>query len=460
MPYLLNGIYLTLLLLAAPLLAWRSLRTGKYRQGWAAKFWGSVPMRTGDRPCVWLHAVSVGEVNLLRPLVDELCRRHADWELVISTTTRTGFELANTRYAGHTVFYSPMDFSWVVNRAMRRIRPSLLVLAELELWPNLISAAKAHGARVAIVNGRLSERSFRGYRRLRPIIARLLARLDVVAVQNAEYAERFLALGAREQNVYVTGSIKFDGAATDRHNSATLHMRALAGIEDDEVVFLAGSTQEPEERLAIETYRQLANVYPRLRLILVPRHQERFEEVARLLEESGLGWQRRTKLEESAERTGAERTGNAGRGARSAERKTRQEHARVLLVDKIGELGAWWGAARAAFVGGSLGTRGGQNMIEPAAYGAAVSFGPRTSNFRDVVAMLLAADAAVVVRNGDELTAFIRQCLAEPDFAERLGQRAQRVVLAQLGATSRTIDLLDSLLETTSPSQRVRRSAA
>ncbi len=177
--------------------------------------------------------MSLGEVSLIRSLVTELKLRHPEAELVISTTTLTGHALAKTRYAEHTVFYCPLDFTWAVRRAMARLRPDVLVLAELELWPNLIAAARARGAKVVVVNGRLSDRSFRGYRRLGPLVRGLLAKIDFVAAQNAQYAERFAALGVPADRVHVTGSLKFDGAQTDRDNPATRALvdRAAFGSE-------------------------------------------------------------------------------------------------------------------------------------------------------------------------------------------------------------------------------------
>jgi 3-deoxy-D-manno-octulosonic-acid transferase len=373
---------------------------------------------------LWLHAVSVGEVNLLATLIGRWDRLHPEWEIVISTTTHTGFQLAQKRYAPRMVFYCPVDFTWAVRRAMRAIRPDLLVLTELELWPNLISAARQHGARVAVVNGRLSEKSFRGYRRIGWLVRRVLADIDLIAVQNEEYGRRFLDLGAPPEAVQITGSIKFDGARTDRNNPDTQRLARLAGIADDDLVFLAGSTQDPEESLALDAFEKLIKSHQELRLILVPRHPERFDAVAELLNRRGVRWQRRSRLD----------TDRADPGAR------------VLLVDAVGELGAWWGAAQIAFVGGSLGQRGGQNMIEPSAYGAAVSFGPNTWNFRDVAAQLLARQAAIVVKDGAELTAFVRQCLDDPAYAATLGGRARELVLQQQGAADRTTGLLNGLL--------------
>jgi 3-deoxy-D-manno-octulosonic-acid transferase len=305
------------------------------------------------------------------------------------------------------------------------VRPDLLILAELELWPNLVGAAREQGARVAVINGRLSEHSYAGYRRIRPVVARLLAKIDLIAAQDASYAERFRALGAPADAVQVTGSMKYDGAQTDRENPATERLRALAGFTAGDVVLLAGSTQEPEEAAALDVYRALQPAWPQLRLVLVPRHPERFESVARLLDASGVAWQRRTLLDQGPTPSGA----------------------RILLVDVVGELGAWWGTAAIAFVGGSLSNRGGQNMIEPAAYGAAVCFGPNTRNFRDIVAAMLARDAAVVVGDGEQFRRFVERCLREEGYAAGLGNRAKALVAEQLGATDRTLRLLSAVIE-------------
>jgi 3-deoxy-D-manno-octulosonic-acid transferase len=416
MRILLNLVYLLVIVLASPWLVYAAMRHGKYREGFAEKLLGLVPSRNGDQPCVWLHAVSVGEVNLLSTMLAEIHEKHPDWQCVISTTTKTGMAVAKKNYPEYSVFYCPLDFSWAVRRAMRRIRPSLLLLAELELWPNMIHAAKDHGAHVAVFNGRLSENSFRGYARIRWLVGPLLRKMDLIAVQDQQYHDRFIALGARAETVHVTGSLKYDGAETDRKNLKTQQLAALAGFDDDDLVFLAGSTQESEEQLALHAYRELAEQHPHLRLVLVPRHPERFEAVADLLDESGIVWQRRSLLDQT--------TANAA--------------ARVLLVDTVGELSAWWGTAKIAFVGGSMGERGGQNMIEPAAFGASVCFGPNTHNFRDVVENLMHKGAAVVVRDQQQLTQFVQRSIESPAFATNLGQRAQQFVLSQLGATQRT----------------------
>ncbi len=446
MPYLLNLVYLLVVLTAMPWLVWQAVRKGKYREGFAAKLLGCVPRRDSSKTCIWLHAVSVGEVNLLCTLIQELRLARPDWECVVSTTTMTGMALATKKYPDLTVFYCPLDFSWAVRRAMRRVRPRVLGLAELELWPNLVRAARESDAAVAVINGRLGRHSFDGYRRIRPFVARMLKQIDLVAVQDKTYAERFLTLGAGCAAVHVTGSMKYDGAQTDRGNPTTCRLRRLAGFDDEDIVFLAGSTQDPEEAAALDAYRELCGAWPRLRLVLVPRHPDRFEAVAKLLDTSGVAWQRRSQLDPKkgpgliCAKHPPGRSGKLNLVPFSA-------RARVLLIDAVGELGAWWGTAEIAFVGGSLGRRGGQNMIEPAAYGAAVSFGPNTRNFRDIVAAMLERQAAVVVADPAELTQFVRRCLEEPQYARTLGARAKAMVADALGATERTVRLLGEIAE-------------
>jgi len=437
-PYFFNAVYLLALLLASPWLLYAAIRMGKYREGLGARLLGLVPRRPGKGRCVWLHAVSVGEINLLGTLIQSLEHESPGCEFVISTTTKTGYDLARERYAERCVFYCPLDFSWAVRTALARLQPSLLLLTETEIWPNLIAAAKEHGVPVAIVNGRLSDRSYRGYRRLNALFRRAIARMDLIAVQTQAYADGFQSLGARPEVVHVTGSVKFDRAVFDRHNETTQHLARLAGFVPSDQVFLAGSTQAPEEQLAIDAFLSLVPRHPSLRLVLTPRHPERFDEIAALLDRSGTRWQRRSELDGS----------NADASAR------------VLLVDTVGELGAWWGASHIAYVGGSMARRGGQNMIEPAAYGAAVSFGPNATNFRSVVAVLLDGDAAVVVRNGEQIREFVERCLDDPQYPKRLGENARRIVLEQQGAVQRTTSLLMALLNDGKPASPKRSLAA
>ena len=255
MPFALNVIYSAALVFLSPLLFYRWIRAGKYREGWSEKFRGKAPLRIGDQPCLWFHAVSVGEVLLLRPLVREMARRRPNWQVVISTTTTTGLAVARRTYPDLVTFYAPLDFSWSTRRAVEQIRPTVLALVELELWPNLIRAAKRAGAKVAIINARLSSRSYRGYRSLRAPLQPTLSRIDVVAAQNGEYARRFVELGIPGDRVSVTGSVKYDGLESDRNNGKTRELRQLLGLAPTDLVFVAGSTMEGEEAAVLAAYQ-------------------------------------------------------------------------------------------------------------------------------------------------------------------------------------------------------------
>ena len=432
MPLALNAIYVATLLLFSPLLIYRWARAGKYREGWHEKLWGNAPLRIGNQPCLWFHAVSVGEVLLLGPLIREMSRRRPGWEIIVSTTTSTGLAVARRTYPDLVVFYAPLDFSWSTRRAIERIRPTVLALVELELWPNLIHTAKRAGAKVAIINARLSMRSYRGYRRLRLLLQSTLAQIDAVSAQNDEYASRFVDLGIPEERVRITGSVKFDGLESNRDNPRTRELRRLLGLSPTDIIFVAGSTMEGEEAAAYRAYEAARREHPGLRLVLVPRHPERFDRVADWVERQGESILRRSHLVAS----------DGGRPHRSAGRPP------VILIDTIGELGAVWGLADVAFVGGSLlPGRGGQNMMEPAAYGAAVMFGPHTSNFRDTVEQLLRHDAARRVVDAQDLASGLLADLEDPETAAARGAAARRLVLAQHGAAGRTLAELDRLVD-------------
>lgn len=450
----LNLVYCGLLLLFSPVILFRAIWQGRYRQGWGEKFLGRGEPRSSPNPVIWLHAVSVGEVLILRTLLPAIKEQLPGCEIWISTTTHTGHAVACEKYPDCRVMYFPLDFTWAVRNALARVRPSLVVLVELELWPNFIREAAAQSIPLVLINGRMSERSFRGYRRIRGLMAGLLRGFARIAVQTDEYRLRLQELGAPVDRLVVTGSTKYDGLETDRRNARTLEIgrgfglgrgregprveylertttSVLSGPGDPdygasrETVLLAGSTQAPEESYAIDTYLCLRKRHPGLRLVLVPRHQERFEEVVALVESRGLPLLRRSAI----------KAGRVGSGAWDGEDP-------VLLLDTLGELGAAWGLADIAFVGGSLTPRGGQNMIEPAAYAAAVLFGPNTQNFRQVVELLLSEQAARVVRTPEELTRAVGEFLADPALARQLGETAQRLVWKQQGATARTMELI------------------
>ncbi len=430
---ILDAVYLLVAMLALPWVAWRKLSGGRPVAAPWRRFTGRIgPLAAkGDRPRAWLHGVSVGEVNLLHRLAEEIRRVDPGIDCVVSSSTTTGLELATARFGRDRTFPCPLDFSWAVRAAMDRVQPDLVVLGELELWPNLLGIAQARGIPVIVANGRMSDRSFRGYRRLGGIARKMLSHLGAVLARSEEDAARFRSLGAGD--VEVTGSMKFDGVEGDRNAPGVRELASLAGL-DDAPVFLAGSTQAPEEELAIDAFLAASRRHPRLRLLIVPRHVERSAEIAGLLGSKGVRWQKRSRLEAD----GAD------------------PEARVLLVDTTGELSRWWGTATVAFVGGSLdGKRGGQNMLEPAAYGMPLCFGPHTRNFREEAAMLLAAGGAEVVHDGRELAAFLQRALDDRSWSDSLASAARSLVEANRGAVRRTAErVVERLRQESRPAVR------
>lgn len=432
--WLLNGFYVLLLAAVSPVLIFRRLTQGKYRRGWHEKLTGRLVRKDPNRPCLWFHAVSVGEVIQLQKVLEETERWYPHAELFITVTTETGFDVAEKKYPRHTVSYFPLDFTWAVDRALASIRPDLIVLVELELWPNFILTAHRRGIPLSLINGRMGEKSFRGYSRIRPLMSRLLGCFRSLACQSETYADRLKALGAPPDRVVVTGNIKFDRVDSDRRNTKTLELRSAFGLSNGEQVFIAGSTQAPEESYALDAWKQLRPEFPNLRLVMVPRHKERFDDVANLIQQKGFSLIRRS---ESIAKDASSPTHAQPEGAGD-----KNDLPPVLLLDTLGELSSCWGLADIAFVGGSLTNRGGQNMIEPAGFGAAVLFGPNTWNFRDVTQALLSLQAAKVVTCSDDLRQTIRDLLVHPNEMQRMGAAAKEFVASQQGATRRTVELI------------------
>ncbi len=420
MRWLLNALYLLVLLMLSPWLVWRSIRTGRYRAGLTAKLFGRVESPAPDsRFTVWFHGVSVGEIHLLVTIVGAYRKRHPEARCVISSTTDTGLAEARARFPDCDVIAWPFDFSWAVANAIDTVKPDLIVLAEAELWPNFLAAASARRIPVAVVNARLSPRSFRRLQRIASFARRLLYRhVTVIGTQSDDYAERFRLLGVT--NVRVTGSVKYDGAMGNRD---TPKGRELKRLFDVPLLLVAGSTHPPEESLILQAYRELRERFPQLHLLLVPRHPDRFEAVAELVAESGLAFVRRSRINDPL-----------------------RDPPAVLLLDTIGELGAAWGLADVGYVGGTLdGVRGGQSMIEPAGYGVPTVFGPHVWNFRDAARRLVEAGGAIMISSASDLVPTFTLLLEDDAKRRDMGSAARQLVREQQGATERTLDLLDGV---------------
>lgn len=413
-------------LLAAPWFAWRAWRHGKYVDGWRHRI-GQVPpgFNPHHEPSIWIHAVSVGEVLAARTLVPALRHRYPHLRIVVSTTTRTGQDVARARIreADH-LFYFPLDLPWVVRRWLDRAQPVLFLMMETELWPNLLRACRQRGVKTALVNGRISDRSFPRYRLLRPFIKRVLEDVDVCCAQSEESGRRLRALGADPARVVVTGSLKFD-AADEAGVTGHAALRAFRGV-GARPVFIAASTLRGEDAAVLRAFRRVRADRPDALLVIAPRHPERFDEVERLCVDEGLRVVRRTALAADAPLA-----------------------ADIVVLDTIGELAHVLAIATVVFVGGSLVDAGGHNILEPAVHGKPVVFGPHMQNFAEIASAFLEAHAAVQVPSADALASTVAALFADEGARAQLASAARGILAANRGARERTLAALDVLLPAT-----------
>jgi len=411
------------MLLSSPYWLYQVLRHGKYRRGFAERM-GEVPARlaaSGSGRVIWIHAVSLGEVLAVSGLVEQMRRCFPQHRVVVSSTTDTGQDQARKRFGEENVFYFPIDLAVAVRPYLKALRPELVVLAETEFWPNFLRLAHAGGARIAVVNARISDRSWPRYRRFRWALKKMLAQVDLFLAQTQQDRERLEAIGADPGRVQVTGNLKFDVGVPSAVPLVERLRRALAG-EGAGPILVCGSTVEDEEAPLLKAFENLRVGHRKAVMILAPRHPERFDEVAILMQEMEIPFHRRSRWQ-----------GESLAGG-------------VLLVDSIGELAALYGLADVAFVGGSLVPRGGHNIIEPAQYGVAIVTGNHTENFRDIVGLFQSRDAVRIVGLA-ELPLMLMHLADHDEERRSLGRRAKETMESQMGATSRTLDALRALLE-------------
>ena len=410
------------LLVSLPYWLLQFTRHGKYGAGLAERL-GRVPERIevrGSQRTIWVHAVSVGEVLAVSGLINGLREHFPKHRVLVSTTTDTGQKLARSRFGEANVFYFPLDFRFAIRPYLRLLNPELIVIAETELWPNLFRLAHKSGARLAVVNARLSTRSWRGYKRVRWMLRRVLENADLFLAQTEDDAARLQGIGAAPELVLVTGNLKFDVPVPPMpaivKNLESVFREANAGP-----ILVCGSTVEGEEPLLARAFENVLASHPRAVMILAPRHPERFNEVAQLLEELGIRFWRRSLW-----------SGDPMAGG-------------VLLVDTVGELAAFYSLADIAFVGGSLVPRGGHNIIEPAQYGVPIVVGNHTENFRDIISLFQSRDAIRVVGPAEFPLTLLELIANEPE-RKALGRRAAEALKSQTGATQRSLTALEKLL--------------
>lgn len=370
---------------------------------------------------IWIHAVSVGEIKVASILVPLLRERFPLHVLMFSTVTHTGNKVAKTIAAsGEGVFYLPFDLSFIADKVVRIIKPELFLCLETELWPNLIDSLYRNNTKIALVNGRISKRSYSGYSKIRFVTSRILSRFSLILVQSEDDRARFLSLGAGDNKVFVTGNLKFDLSFFDS-DTERAELRKKFTIDEDGILLVAGSTHRGEEEDIIKVFSRLKKDYNKLRLLIAPRHVERTEELERLLTRYGYKSIRFSGINE------------------------RQIGDGIFILDTIGSLTTIYSAADIVFMGGSLVKKGGQNPIEPALWARPVIFGSFTFNFQDVVKLFLENKAAVQVASSEELYSAIKSLLDDSGKRKKLGADARDTVVKNAGAAQRTIEFISSI---------------
>jgi 3-deoxy-D-manno-octulosonic-acid transferase len=406
-------------LLSLPWWALQMLRLGKYRTGLAERL-GFVPARLKDAKTgsIWVHAVSVGEVLAVSRLIAELQSAYPEIEIFISTTTATGQRLARERFGETHCFFMPVDLGFAVRAYLNALQPRMLLLAETEFWPNLLHLARKRGTAVAIVNARISDRSFPRYRRFRWFFRRVLSHVDLFLTQTAADAERLREIGAPTERVRVSGNLKFDV----RPQAASKLVEELRLATKGAPVIVCGSTAEGEEEVLLDAFQQVQRQFPAAVMMLAPRHPERFERVAGVIAAHDIAFVRRSSWTAASSFRGG-----------------------VFLLDSVGELASVYALADIAFVGGSLVPVGGHNILEPAQYGAAIIVGPHTFNFREIVS-IFEKGGAIRFTTAENLASQLLELLDGAAERKQLGQRAKGLFEQHAGATLRTLQALRPLL--------------
>jgi 3-deoxy-D-manno-octulosonic-acid transferase len=380
------------------------------------------------KPRVWFHAVSVGEVNALGPLVRAFKHLRPSASVIVSTGTETGQDRARDSIAdADGFFYLPLDFPAFVNSVVTRIQPDLFVLMETELWPNLIHSIKSVGATIALANGRISDRSFPRYKRLRAFFLPTLDRMDLLLMASETDALRMKEMGAHPDKIRVTGNTKFDAALGEIPLQAEAAMREVFDVDDSVPIFVAGSTHPGENEMILDAYCRLAEKFPDLLLILVPRHVDKTPQILSAMRDRNMD----APFLRSSREVGDKRNGR-----------------KVVIVDCTGELFQIFSIASVVFIGGSLVPTGGQNILEPAAWGKMVLFGPSMEDFRDARDILVSAGSGREVRGVEDLVRQVAEILSNPEAAQRSGMKGREEILGHVGSARKNAELLAERLPT------------
>lgn len=433
-------LYNVLLVLAFPVIVGLLLTKKRSQRGLRFRL-GAIPIELQklSKPVIWIHAVSLGEVAAVVPLLQALKERYPLWPLVVSTVTETGREVVINQLEGVAVHcYAPVDFWWAVNRYVRRLDPHLFVLVESEFWPNLLKSLQRHQIPVCLVNGRISSRSFARYGWIKGIMRRMMGGISLALMQSSNDARRIRHLGALPDIVHVTGNMKFDQSLEQRRPvSDHPSLRDVLQLDPAERLLVAGSTHSQEEETLLKTYREVAARHPRVVLLLAPRHIERADKLEHVIARYGFACVRRSQI---------------GRESSSC---IHNRGPRVILLDTRGELPFIYREGFLAFVGGTLVPIGGHNLLEPAQWGRPVLFGPYIDHCRDIANLLLETGGGRQIRNQSDLVSCIDWLLAHPAEAEGIGHQAFLMVQAHRGVIARNLQWIERLLEKKGPASGI-----
>ncbi len=422
--FLYNLILDLFVILALPFFLVKLVTTKKYRKGLMQRLGvhpeGEIARIQGMQP-IWVHAVSVGETVAAVPLVRALRRRYPEKKILMTTVTATGNQIARSQIKeADAVLFFPFDLNPVVKRVIRRIGPSLFILIETEIWPNCIRTMHEMQVPVLVVNGRISSASYRGYLGIRFLMRKVLGMISTFSMQTEEDVRRIIDLGAPEPRVRRTGNIKFDRQAVPLSVEEKRSLRRDYLLPEQGEILIAGSTHRGEDLPLIDTYIQLRKEFPDLLFVVAPRHPERADEVASLLRDEGLPYQKRSRPEQG---------------------KT------VLLLDTVGDLSRLYGAGTVSFVGGSLVPSGGQNILEPAVYGVPVVFGPHMENFPEISTVIRQRGGGLQVRGPEELIQVLGDLFRDPEKRRRIGEAGMRIIRENQGALEKTLNLVAEFLK-------------
>jgi len=373
-------------------------------------------------PLIWFHAASVGEVKALAAILPKLKVLKPNFSIAVSVMTKTGKKQARESLSrADFIFYLPLDFPFILKKVFKKLKPSLLVLVETELWPNLIRQARNHGCKLSLINGRLSKKSSKRYLKLKSFFSLVLSHFDQFLMQSSEDAKRLWNIGGVESRTEIVGNLKFDRALLGINGLDKTFLRKNIGLSETDRLITAGSTHPEEEKVILSAFKRLKQEHKRLVLLLAPRHLSRVGEIEEFLSEFRLAYIRKSKIKED-------------------------KRFEVILLDTMGELENLYSISEVAFVGGSLVPTGGHNILEPASYGIPVLFGPHTDNFKTAADLLLKSGGGIMVKDQEELYQKMSFLLKEDSLRKELGRKAKEALLSQVGTSYKTVQLLLNLL--------------